>query len=35
MKEGDAGKTEAILGLPGGPVVNTLGFHCRGHGSDP
>ena len=23
------------LGLPGGPVLKTLHFHCRGHGLDP
>ena len=22
-------------GLPGGPVLNPLRFHCRGYGSDP
>ena len=22
-------------GFPGGPVVKTLHFHCRGHGSNP
>ena len=24
-----------ILDFPGGPVVKTLRFHCRGHGFDP
>ena len=23
------------MDFPGGPVVKTLHFHCRGHGSDP
>ena len=30
-----ADKTLATGDFPGGPVVKTLRFHCRGHGFDP
>lgn len=28
-------KVEYARDFPGSPVVKTLGFQCRGHGSDP
>ena len=28
-------KLEASRDFPGGPVLRTLHFHCRGHGFDP
>ena len=26
---------KSLVDFPGGPVVKTLRFHCRGHGFDP
>ena len=28
-------KVQGGMGFPGGPVVKTLHFHCRGRGFDP